>query len=346
VVVERADHPFVQAALMDTDRRVAEGKPVAPSFLLACVLWQDVKQGWEKRLNKASPFPALQEAIDEVFDQRIGDVSGRGKLAADMREIWVMQPRFDKRTGATPFGMVAQPRFRAGFDFMRLRADIGEVEEALASWWQEFQQADDARREDLMAQAREEQRQRQKSQVPAPARRAPKKAAAAEGGPAAPAAPGADTLDALRATAMPRPRSAAAVAASPPARRCRGRRRVSVAAASRLLAAATRAVASSVWAPTWGPGPGPGPGRAGHGPLPDTQLLACPRSTAARRWMPGPDYLNAVVALQTALAPLACCMRCRPSSGRPGASAPTAMRRARWIWICCSMATGRSPARS
>jgi poly(A) polymerase len=199
VVVERADHPFVTAALTDTDRRVAEGKPVAPSFLLACVLWQDVKTGWEKRLNKGfHAFPALQEAIDEVFDQRIGDVSGRGKLAADMREIWVMQPRFDKRTGSTPFGMVAQGRFRAGFDFMRLRADVGEVEESLASWWQEFQQADDARREDLVAQAREEQRQRQKSQVPAPARRAPKKAAAAEGGPAAaPAAPGADTLDAL-----------------------------------------------------------------------------------------------------------------------------------------------------
>ena len=100
VVMERADHPFVQAALMDTDRRVAEGKPVAPSFLLACVLWQDVKQGWEKRLGKGyHPFPALQESIDEVFEQRIGDVSGRGKLAADMREIWVMQPRFDKRTG-------------------------------------------------------------------------------------------------------------------------------------------------------------------------------------------------------------------------------------------------------
>jgi poly(A) polymerase len=43
---------------------------------------------------------------------------------------------------------------------MRLRADVGEVEESLASWWQEFQQADDARREDLVAQAREEQRQR------------------------------------------------------------------------------------------------------------------------------------------------------------------------------------------
>jgi poly(A) polymerase len=165
VVMERADHPFVQAALTDTDRRVGEGKPVAPSFLLACVLWQDVKTGWEQRqAQRMHPFPALQEAIDEVFEARIGDVSGRGKLAADMREIWVMQPRFDKRTGATPFSMVAQPRFRAGFDFMRLRADIGEVEESLASWWQEFQQADDARREDLIAQARDEQRARQRAQ--------------------------------------------------------------------------------------------------------------------------------------------------------------------------------------
>jgi len=32
VVVERGDDPFVQAALQDTDRRVGEGKPVAPSF--------------------------------------------------------------------------------------------------------------------------------------------------------------------------------------------------------------------------------------------------------------------------------------------------------------------------
>ena len=184
VVMERADHPFVQAALMDTDRRVAEGKPVAPSFLLACVLWQDVKAGWEKRLGKGyHPFPALQESIDEVFDQRIGDVSGRGKLAADMREIWVMQPRFEKRTGATPYSMVAQPRFRAGFDFMRLRADIGEVEESMASWWQEFSQADDARRDDLIAQARDEQRARQRSQQQAVPKvhRVAKKKAEAEG---------------------------------------------------------------------------------------------------------------------------------------------------------------------
>jgi poly(A) polymerase len=193
LVVERADQPFVRAALQDTDRRVGEGKPVAPSFLLACVLWSDVRDGWASRLaQKQHPFPALQDAIDDVFNARIGDVSGRGKLGADMREIWMMQPRFEKRVGRTPFSLVEQPRFRAGFDFMRLRADAGEIDVVLADWWQEFSLADDAAREDLVAQVREEQNKGQrrvrvvKPQDPAsPAQRpaAPSPAMRADDGP-------------------------------------------------------------------------------------------------------------------------------------------------------------------
>jgi len=170
LVVERAEQPFVKAALQDTDRRVGEGKPVAPSFLLACVLWSDVATGWSERQARKQPsFPALQDAIDDVFNARIGDVSGRGKLAADMREIWMMQPRFEKRTGSTPFGLVDQPRFRAAFDFMRLRADIGEIDVVLADWWQEFSLASDAAREDLVAQLRDEQQKGQRRvRVPRP----------------------------------------------------------------------------------------------------------------------------------------------------------------------------------
>ena len=165
VVVERAGSSFVSAALQDTDRRVGEGKPVAPSFLLACVLWEDVRDGWAHRQKRQPTFPALEEAIDDVFNARIGDVSGRGKLAADMREIWMMQTRFEKRSGASAYGLVEQLRFRAGFDFMRLRADAGEVDEALADWWQQFSVADDAQRHDLIEQAREEQHKRQRVRV-------------------------------------------------------------------------------------------------------------------------------------------------------------------------------------
>ena len=171
LVVERADHAFVTTALQDTDRRVGEGKPVAPSFLLACVLWADVRDGWAARqAGGQHAHPALQDAIDDVFNARIGDVSGRGKLAADMREIWMMQPRFDKRAGSAPFGLVQQERFRAAFDFMRLRADIGEVDEVLADWWQEFSTGDDAIREDLVDQVRKENLKRPRAvRAPRPA---------------------------------------------------------------------------------------------------------------------------------------------------------------------------------
>ena len=182
VVVERAGQPFVSAALKDTDRRVGEGKPVAPSFLLASVLWADVRDGWAARIAQHQhSHPALQDAIDDVFNARIGDVSGRGRLAGDMREIWMMQPRFEKRVGSAPFGLVDQPRFRAAFDFMRLRTDAGEVDEVLADWWQEFSMADDSLRQDLVDQVREEQLQRPKmARAPRPMNAAPGLAAPAQ----------------------------------------------------------------------------------------------------------------------------------------------------------------------
>ncbi len=178
VVVERADQVFVNAALKDTDRRIGEGKPVAPSFLLACVLWADVRDGWAARVaQRQHAHPALQDAIEDVFNARIGDVSGRGKLAGDMREIWMMQPRFEKRVGSAAFGLVDQARFRAAFDFMRLRADAGEVEDVLADWWQEFSVADDNLRQDMVDQVREEQQARPRQ---ARVHRAPKAAEASQ----------------------------------------------------------------------------------------------------------------------------------------------------------------------
>jgi poly(A) polymerase len=141
----------VRLALEDTDRRVAEGRAVAPSFLLACLLWHDVQQRWAAaRAQGEAPFPALQQAIDTVFDARIGDISGRGRIASDMREIWQMQPRFERRTAATAASLVEQPRFRAGYDFLRLRADVGEVGAELADWWEDYSLGTEEEREALV----------------------------------------------------------------------------------------------------------------------------------------------------------------------------------------------------
>ncbi len=155
VVVDNVDDPLLNLALHDTDRRVSEDKPVAPSFLLACVLWADVRSGWLRRQQRGEPtMAALQDAIDDAFNARIGDVSGRGKLGIDMREIWTMQPRFEKRTGSSPYAMLEQPRFRAGLDFLRLRGQTGELDIELAQWWETFSTAYDDERHAMIEAAR------------------------------------------------------------------------------------------------------------------------------------------------------------------------------------------------
>jgi hypothetical protein len=180
IVANPAREAFVNRALADTDRRVNEGKPVAPSFLMACVFWHEVSARWQALRDQGeSLMPALQAAVDATFDARIGDISGRGKLAADMREIWQMQPRFDKRTGSSPAALLAQPRFRAAFDFMRLRADAGEIDMELVEWWESYSMGDEDKRRDLMEAARKLAHAKPREPRPAPRDPRPLKTAAA-----------------------------------------------------------------------------------------------------------------------------------------------------------------------
>ena len=153
-----ARETFVRLALENTDARVADGRAVVPSFMLACMLWHDVLDRWTAlKAGGEAPFPALQQAVDAVFDARIGDISGRGKLAGDMREIWLMQPRFERRTVSSAKSLVEQARFRAGYDFLRLRADVGEIAPELADWWEDFHLGSDDEREALLQDLKAQQ---------------------------------------------------------------------------------------------------------------------------------------------------------------------------------------------
>src|SRR4029078_10571050 len=121
-----AGESLSRPALADTDARVAEGKPVAPSFMLAAMLWHDVQDEWKRRQAAGeSPFPPMQAPSDAAFDARIGDISGRGKLAVDMREIWMLQPRFERRASHSALALLEQARFRGRLDVLRPRSEGG-----------------------------------------------------------------------------------------------------------------------------------------------------------------------------------------------------------------------------
>jgi poly(A) polymerase len=142
---------FVTLALANTDERIRQGKPVSPGFLFASLLWHQVLEKWEAyRAAGEYPIPALHLAADDVLDGQTEKLALQRRIATDMRDIWAMQPRFERRSGKTPYKLLEHPRLRAGYDFLLLRCASGEVDPELGEWWTEFMQGDTTERESLL----------------------------------------------------------------------------------------------------------------------------------------------------------------------------------------------------
>ena len=134
---------FVMLALENTDRRVREGKPISPGFLFATLLWHEVLAKWEAlKAGGERPIPALFAAMDDVLDTQSEKLAITRRVAGDIKDIWLLQPRFEQRSGKRPYSLIEQARFRAGYDFLLLRAESGEIPAELGKWWTDFLNAD------------------------------------------------------------------------------------------------------------------------------------------------------------------------------------------------------------
>jgi poly(A) polymerase len=115
--------------------------------------------------------------MDETIASQSSGMVIQRRFESDMREIWSMQSRFEKRVGRYPYRLIESPRFRAGYDFMLLRCATGEKNPALGEWWSSFIASDPAEQEALMASVKNEtgnsaaptkKRRRRKAKVAVP----------------------------------------------------------------------------------------------------------------------------------------------------------------------------------
>jgi poly(A) polymerase len=142
---------FIMLALRNTDERISQDKTVSPAFLFAALLWHEVLAAWNLRVQKGGrPVGSMHEAMEEVLGRQREQLAIPHRQDAVMKEIWLMQQRFDQRAGQRPFRLLEQPRFRAGFDFLLLRCASGEVNDELGLWWDEFQDASEERRTEML----------------------------------------------------------------------------------------------------------------------------------------------------------------------------------------------------
>lgn len=136
---------FIARALENTDARVSEGKPVTPAFLFAALLWPAVNRRWvqfkeDESLNESQ---ALQEAVSEVVEPQLKRVALPKRFGIPMREIFLLQTRLARPGGKRALRLLSHPRFRAAYDFLLLRAAVGEVPQDLADWWTRIQESEE-----------------------------------------------------------------------------------------------------------------------------------------------------------------------------------------------------------
>uniref|UniRef100_UPI0038B3EF73 polynucleotide adenylyltransferase PcnB n=1 Tax=Chitinasiproducens palmae TaxID=1770053 RepID=UPI0038B3EF73 len=170
---------FLTLVLTRTDERIASGRTVSPSFLFAALLWLPVLRAWHGYVAAGElPVPALHRAMDQVLDEQLRKLAIHRRFTGDMKEIWGLQQRLEKRPGRSALKLLEHQKFRAAYDFLLLRAEAGEIDAAVAQWWTDFIEGDLGAREALLANtggAREKSRRRRRGG----ARRRP----AGEGGP-------------------------------------------------------------------------------------------------------------------------------------------------------------------
>ena len=143
---------FVTLALENTDERVRQGKGVSPGFLFASLLWHQVLEKWNAyKAAGEYPIPALHLAADDVLNTQTEKLALQRRITTDMRDIWAMQPRFERRTGKSPYKLLEHMRMRAGYDFLLLRCESGELDPEIGEWWTAFIAADGPGREELLA---------------------------------------------------------------------------------------------------------------------------------------------------------------------------------------------------
>lgn len=137
----------VDYALSGTDKRVRAGQSVSVGFVLAALLWEKILPNWQENQQFGNSISqAMLNAIAAFRDEMERGWGVPQHMSATMREIWILQPQLSYIRGKRPFKLLHNPRFRAAYDFLVIRAKVGETEPELADWWTTFQHANDETR--------------------------------------------------------------------------------------------------------------------------------------------------------------------------------------------------------
>lgn len=141
-------YPFIKQALQNTDTRVNNEQRVTPAFLFAAMLWYPL-QKQIKQLNETAqltPQDTFFSAMGEIMSEQQRSIAIPKRFQGVMKDILILQDKLSRREGKKAYKAFEHPKFRAGYDFLILRAEIESNDsdelstlQELAKWWTDFQ---------------------------------------------------------------------------------------------------------------------------------------------------------------------------------------------------------------
>lgn len=144
-------HTLISNALINTDLRIKQNKPVTPAFLFAALLWPALPAKVLRAQERGMPpIAAMQEAAHELIIEQCQRIAIPKRFTLPIREIWDMQERLPRRSGKRTDLLLDNSRFRAGYDFLLLRETAGEQTDGLGQWWTDYQDCNDSERRDMI----------------------------------------------------------------------------------------------------------------------------------------------------------------------------------------------------
>ena len=131
---------FVDQGLVNTDTRINNSQHVSPAFIFAILLWPVVhQQARNLQSDKLKIVAALFQAGSDVMSRQLKHISIPRRFTQMARDIWTAQPKFQRTQGKQPERLLAQPCFRAAYDFMCIQSMVSLIPGNLCDWWTEYQ---------------------------------------------------------------------------------------------------------------------------------------------------------------------------------------------------------------
>ncbi len=132
---------LLREGLENTDERVRLSKPVTPAFLYATLLWSQVEERARRYRDKGdSEYVAVMRAAEDAIAAQAQRTSIPRRFSAVTRQIWMLQVRMTKTRGKRWKRLLHEDRFRAGYDFLLLRAIEDPSLKPLCDFWTQAQE--------------------------------------------------------------------------------------------------------------------------------------------------------------------------------------------------------------